>query len=362
MEIYLEVNGVEYRDWGALTVNLATNTVASTFSFSGYRTKENEKLFAPGIINNAIVWLDDGNGKKEELLTGLIMNTGLVSQKNESLETIHGISKPGILANVDYPKELYPLQYSGASLELICKRIANHYGLKLYIKGAAILEAKKTYESVECKPTEKIYNFLVRIAKERGITVAHDNEGKLMLYKYTNQLKADVRISDEESMIKMTLPANQQVMHNTCMAISDEGLDVEAGEDSESGEVTKVTVRSPFLYTDLKLNKTVTMKLEDPTADNLRSYASSELAKEARNFAISFEKDKWDFNGRIGRAGFYIDVNAPSLFLKEETKMVLETQTFTKTAKNPQMMTGTCVLPCVYTGVLPKSSPFKQIT
>lgn len=367
MEIYLKVGGVEYKDWGMLKISLATNTVASTFSFTGYRTKENEKLFAPGVITDATVWLKRGSDEPVLLMTGVIFNQGLVAQKAPSMETIHGISKCGILATVNYPEDLYPLQREGVTGTQICKEITNYYGLGLYIKGAAIDEANKIYEMVEPKTTETIYSFLVRIFKERGVTVAHDERGYLMLYKYTNESPAKSKIIDDDSMISMKLPTNQQVMHNTCMCVTDSGVENgDEGEGSESGSVDKATVKSPFLYDNRKLNKTVELKLEDPTYENLRRYAESELAKEARNLAISFEKDGWDFRGvetprAIARAGFYINVTAPSLYLKGETKMVLETQTFTKTAKNPQMMQGTCVLPCVYTGVLPKQSPFKQV-
>ena len=40
------------------------------------------------------------------------------------------------------------------------------------------------------------------------------------------------------------------------------------------------------------------------------------------------------------------------------TKMVIESMRFTKEPKSPEMLELTCVLPCVYTGILPLKSPF----
>lgn len=359
MRIYLEVDGQQFDQWSELTVVLRLNTVASTFSFTGDRTEANEHLFRPGVMHECIVWLDKDNGDREKLITGYICGKGLSSQRVKALETVSGYSRPGILNDGNMPKGLYPLQYNQANLREIAARICRYYDLELYVHPGAQADAEKRYEEVDCKPTEKIKDFLSRIAKDRGITVAHDNLGRLMLYKIVNITPARSQINEKrDPTLKISMSPTEQRLHNTCLAITDsEATDLSTGENSEVGAVEDAVVRSPFLKTDLKRNTTVVLKNIEATRENLYALAEAELAREARAFPIICSKEGWDFRNRIVRAGFYLKVEAESIFYKE-TKTVVETMTFTKKPKSPPMLEFTCVLPCVYTGKLPKESPF----
>jgi len=360
-------SGKIYPQWDEVRVTLMANSVASTFSFKTMITKENSHLFSPGSYTKCVVVMlqvdSGGNVQSEEvLITGYIVNPGISIQKVPGLNEIAGMSASGILNSARYPKDLYPLQYLNTSLTTIARELCNYYDIGLFVHGGATEAAAKLYETVECKPEETVYQFLTRIAKPRAITVAHDNRGYLMLILYSGITVASSEISQYDQIISMGMSPNMEKVHSSCLVINDND-DVSAveGENSEIRDLESIVVNSPFLPKGINIPTTVQIKTDDAEKGNvkLKKLGEIELSEEARNFPVTIKKEGWDFDKRQVRAGFYLDVEAPSIFLTE-TKMFIETQTFTQRAKGPKFMTLSCVLPCVYTKRLPKRSPFNK--
>lgn len=365
--IALKVAGKMYRKWSEVTVNLMANSVASSFSFKSVITKENSHLFAAGSYTECEVVMiettDEGSILSEEvLITGYIINPGISLQKVPVIDEIAGMSKSGILNKAKYPKELFPYQYNNTSLTTIAKRLCDFFGIGLYVHEGAASTAAKRYATVECKPEETVYQFLVRISRERGITVAHDNRGYLMLILYTGVTPASSSISQFDPVVNMGFSPNFENVHSSCLALNDaDDIAGPEGENTEIRNLETATVSSPFLPNKIKIPTTVKQTIDEEEKGNvkLRNLAEIELCEEARNFPVKINKEGWDFSGRQVRAGFYLDVEAPRIFLKR-TKMFVESQTFTQKAKGPEYMSLICVLPCVYTKKLPSQSPFNK--
>ena len=138
---------------------------------------------------------------------------------------------------------------------------------------------------------------------------------------------------------------------------ADVSPDIEEGDGFKQNLIQSHTEQSPFVKTKY-LPTTAVMKKGD--LGTIRDYAKTILAKEAAYMPVTISKEGWDFNGRIVRAGFFLEVEAPEI-LVEDTKFVVNSMSFTKDAKGVERLTATCILPCVYTGVLPSKSPYKNV-
>jgi prophage tail gpP-like protein len=356
--IVLKVNNKRYSKWNSIKIDTSLNTIASTFELVVEANEQTDELFSAARYIPCEIWnINEEKNINELLIRGKIINHGRSVQKQPKLSTITGYTLTGILATANYPTELYPLQFSNVSLNTIAKRITDHFGLKLFINEGAIDKVNEIYEEeIECKPEESCYAFLKRIADLKGVTVAHDNEGRLVLYRILNVTEASSRIKEGDNYITMEHIPDIQKIHSDCTAIKDvDLLEDGLGTEHKGKDVNQVRVYSPFL-----VNEKHPLVKVMPDAENrtLKEYAEQQLAEEARNLVITVKRPDFDFAGRIARAGFYIEIESDKL-LKENTKFLIERMTLTKEANQPEVMEFTCLLPCVYTKKLPSKNPFK---
>lgn len=356
--IELRAGGKKFSEWESVDINLRLNTVGSTFSLSGLFTKSTYNLFKYFGYENCEIWLvDKDNGKEEKLITGTIVNVTRISSKIPHLTQITGASLPYVLETVNFPPN-EPLQWENTNIKTIAKRVCQIFNLKLKIHEGAIDKCNEIFnKTIACKPGETIKAFLSRICETKGVTVAHDNEGNLFLYRILNTIPASSKITGNDYHFEMGVVANGQEMHSHVTAIKENTIKDDIEGDNFSLQNTTYTAKSPFIK-----NKYLPMtKVISKTDDfNVMESVDRIIAKEARNFPITCSKLGWTFNGRIVRSGFYLDLESEDLLIRE-TKFLVEEMTFTKEAGGQEQLSFTCLLPCVYTGKPPIKSPFKEV-
>lgn len=354
--IKLIAGGKEFIHWSNIDIKLNLNTVASTFTLTGLYDERTKFIFEPFSYIDCEVWIvDEDKGINEKLLTGVLLNPGILKKKTPNEISISGFTKTGILETVNMPKGI-SLQYQNTSIATVAKIITDSLGLTLKIHEGAAGAAAELFEEIECKASESLYNFLNKLCVQKGITVAHDNLGNLFLYRILNVIPASSKLSQDDYNIQLELAPNGQGMHSELTVYREEPMDDEPIGDNAKDEVpNELTISSPWLK-DQYLPMSRVMKEGDTST--MRVFGEKILCLEAKNFPIKVKKEGWDFEGRIVRNGFFFILDAPDLFI-EETKFVVESMRFTKAAKGPEMLEFTLLLPCVYTGKLPRKSPFK---
>ncbi len=349
--IEIRANNRVLKDFASVGVSLSLNTVASTFSFDGFLNMSDPRmraLFKPYTYSDCQVWYNDPENEiNERLITGTIISPGLQVQKQQQLSSLSGYSKTGIFEDVPIPPELFPLQTDGIGFDKITKRICDYFGVTLFIQNNAKADAAKPITLTKSSPGEKVKDYLSKIAEARNITVAHDNRGRLLLYKVLNIDPPKVKIDESNQTLKISCSPNGQGVHSSITVIRQSSTD-----DTNAG---KATVISPFIPLGIKRPLVRTMSVGENI--DTRNMAEAIAAREARNFPITIQKEGWTIQNQLIRAGFFIEVTAPSIFL-DTTKLVVENITFNSDPVNGRSMTIKAVLPCVYTGKLPSKSPF----
>ena len=349
--IVLKVNGREFKYFSNVNVDLAIDTIASSFNFSGFFNNEDEelrKIFKPLTYLACEIWfIDNDKNIREKLITGTIINVALSTQRQERLMGVSGYSKTGILEDVNMPLELYPLQFDGLGLDQIIKNITDYFGLQLKINENAKIDAAKPFEKVKAEPSEKIKGFISKIARQRNMTVTHDNFGRLLLYKILDVSPPKIRINEDDIKVtSVSVTPNGQGIHSSITVIKQSSTG-----DQNEGESTVI---SPFVKNQ---KRPLVKMLSNGENEDTNKAAKAIASSEAKNFPITIELEGWTFQDKIVRAGFYIELTAPSIFLSR-TKLVLQRVSFKDDPKKGKTQTLTAVLPCVYTGELPAKSPF----
>lgn len=353
LQLVLKIDNKEFTHFSNVDVNLELNSIASTFNFNGFfdiNDRILKKLFTPLSYLPCEVWaIDQENNVREKLITGTALSHQFAIQRTKQLTAVSGYSKTGVLEDSNIPIESYPLQYDGLGLDQIALKLCNQFNLQLFIFDNAKKDAAKPFELTKAEPTETIKDFLTNIARSRNITVAHDNLGRLLLYKVLAQVPPKIRLKEDDiGVISVSVTPNGQGMHSSVTVIKQSST-----ENQNEGQTT---VNSPFVPSGVKRPKVQFIRYGAQT--DTKEAATAIVCSEAKNFPITIELEGWTFNNKVVRAGFYIELTAPSIFI-QKTKLVLQSVNFKADPEKGKTMTLTAVLPCVYTGVLPAKSPFK---
>jgi len=349
--IELKVNGKDFKHFSGVDVNLGINTIASTFNFSGVFNIDDSTLkstFKPLSYNSCEIWIvDQDKGIREKIITGTILNPALSTQRKIKLTGLSGYSKTGVLEDSTIPQELYPLQFDGLGLDAITKKICDYFGIQLFIFDNAKADAAKVFEKTKAEPGETVKAFLSKIARDRNITISHDNLGRLLLYRILNQTPPKIKINENDFGVnRISFTPNAQAMHSSITVIKQAST-----KDQNEG---KATVESPFVK---GIKRPLTKMLSHGSGTDTVKAANAIASSEAKNLPITIELEGWTFQNKIVRAGFYIELTAPSIFI-QTTKLVLEKVNYKADPKKGKTLTLTAVLPCVYTGELPAKNPF----
>lgn len=351
--IVLRVNGKDLKQFSNVNVTLGIDTVASTFNFGLFfdgTDPEIREIVKPFSYADCQVWfIDEENNINQRLITGTILNPGLSSQRQPRLTSLSGYSKTGIFQDSNIPTELYPLQFDGIGLGDIAKKICDYFGISLLVFDNAKAAATQVFEKAKAQPSQTIKDFLSQLSRDRNITLSHDNLGRLLLYKIEAKIPAAIKIDEnDKKVISISMSPNAQAMHSSITVIRQSST-LDQNE-------AQTTVTSPFVK---GIKRPKVEMLQNGTGIDTEKRAKAIASAEAKNFPITIEIEGWTFENRIVRAGFYIQLTAPSIFLST-TKLILQTVTFKSDPKKGRTLTLIAVLPCVYTGELPSKSPFKK--
>lgn len=326
--IRLKLNGKWYENFSTINVQLNLNTIASTFSFTGFK-----EIFNILKYDSCEVYFDN-----EKIITGTVLNPAFKYEKKPTLIGISGYSKTGILEDCTYPPSLYPLQFDGLSLKQITQKLCTYYGLRLKVFPNAEKSANIPFEKVSASPTETIKAFLSKLCNQRGIVLAHDNFGRLLLYKVEAKVKPNLNLNINDALNASFTP-NAQGIHSEITGIR------QARENDDNTQ--QLTVKSPFIK---GINRPKVIEIED--GNELQEMVNKAVCVEAKAFGLNMT-----YEGHLNiRSGFYINLDAP--ILKKRTKFLIESVTF-NAIKSTKTTNLKLVMPCVYTGILPSQTPFK---
>jgi prophage tail gpP-like protein len=346
-----------------VNIHLVLNTIASTFKLTLYKNEANKDIFKPFAFPTIQIYMKEVNSKNL-LFTGFLTNIQMTKKKEITTSSISGYSKPGILQHSHIPVALYPLEYENTTLRTIAEKVTRHFNLGLFIKGAANAECDKKIEKIEFGKEEPIAQAISRYTKEFGVTLSHDERGRLMFYKYVNIDPAESVILNDDKIIEISVLYNGNDMCTEMYGISEaEQQKGRRGKKSLSDRLdyaNAVSVQTPYIKKinkkyPLKISRTITQIETD--SKELQRLINSEIAKDARNFTVTVKKYGWDFDGKFPRAGFYLTLESADIGF-EKTKMVIEEMKYTYDKNNNEVVEFSCVIVPVYSGILTKKTPY----
>ena len=167
------IDGTELTQTPPVVIHTAINTIARGASFEG--PIEQLDFIKPYQFNKVEIYFDNAI-----VLNGYISKVmpGILESKTKSVE-IHGNGQ--ILAQVNYPVSAYPRTFYKKSLKQLFTKFCDFFNLTFTIDSDATDLANKKFSKVEISPPEKISDFLIELANQKGLIVYGDANGGIVL-------------------------------------------------------------------------------------------------------------------------------------------------------------------------------------
>jgi prophage tail gpP-like protein len=347
-EVSLVIDDTPFKFWETVEIKLSLDNLADTFSLSGPFDFENPdflEIYKPYTDKEVALY-----AAGEKILTGRMIRPSTDNSSNSSRITVQGYSNPGLIANVNTAPTNWPIMINGLDLKEIAEKLVSPFEIDIVFDnvepGAKFTKADK----VRLEPDGKIGDFLITLAKQRGLILSADSEGQLVFHKVTSERAEVSIIAGEWPWISSGASYDGQNMFSDITAI---------GTNNKKGAGGSSTVNNPAL-SSASIPRHQVFKASDIAQGGLKDAANATLGRMlADSVKVSLScvgwhrpDDKlWKDNQKI------VFVSARDLLI-EEDEYITRNVTL---KKNPSSATVDIdlVFPEAYNGQIKSSFPWE---
>jgi prophage tail gpP-like protein len=343
-DIAIKIDGKKYTGFTGYDLDLSYDSF-DTFSFSAPYSEAMTKLrdaIVPFAFKSCEVYYDGVLVLKGTLLTP---DPELTDKSGEI--TLQGYPLCGALNDCMIPPTKYPLECMGINMKGIADAACEPYSIPVKFDG----DIGPDFTEVSIEPTDKIMDFLTRLAKQRNLLFTNTEKGELLFFT-ARQGKAAVSFSEGNPpllSIKPKFSPQEFYSHITGFTKTD------AEYPSYS-----YTLENKYL-----INKGI-LRHHSITVDDAENESDLENAVKAyagRMFAdcVSYEIEcdgHHNTDGERFKKGMTVCVSAPTAMITKETNFLCRNVKLSRTIEG-KTSTLSIVLPGSYTGELPEAFPWE---
>jgi len=342
-DISIVIDGLKFLGFTGYELNLNYDSFDS-FSFSApynILSQEVAEALAPFTFKDCEVYY---KGKLKLKGTLLTPDPEVTKDAREINLTVYPLC--GILNDCTIPLAQYPAEYSGLTLKEIAEPIGNAFGIKVVIDG----DPGPAFEKVSIEPTEKIFDFFVKLSKQRNFLIRNDESGRLVFFR-PKQDRVFASFEEGKSPLLSLKPKfKAQSFYSHIIGFS------KADADHESEQ---------FIYENKYLTKKGITRCNTIIADDADA-GSLEATVEAyagRMFAecVSYELESENHensDGDVFEKGMTVCVKAPGAMIRRETEFIARNISLKRTITG-KTATLSLVLPGSYTDEIPEVLPWE---
>ena len=181
-------------------------------------------------------------------LTGNVVNVLPATGTNKRILKISGYSTCGVMNDCMLPTSAYPPVFQTTTFFDICQAVASAFNIKVFDAVGDNIP----FEEVDIKPTDKVYLFLSKLAKKRGVLLTSDVEGNLIIQRTTDEKAEFTFVEGEPDITGITADYKGQKGFTTYTGLLD-ASDTISGIGDDSAEVVNeflqsVAVQRPFVF------------------------------------------------------------------------------------------------------------------
>jgi len=339
------VNGKKFTGFTGCTLVRSVFGV-DAFSFSSVWDSERQDLrnaFRPFAYAPCEVYFSN-----ELIFKGRILTPAPAVQPDAQTLNVQGYPLCGVLVDSTLPPSLFPAEYSGLNLKQIAETVCQPFGISVTVKG----DLGAAFDKVEAELKDKVWDFLEKLAEQRGMYMTNLPDGNLLIYK------------PETEAVSMTF-AQGEVPFVSCDPI----FDAQSMYSHITG-YTKTTNKAPsakWTYENkLLIDKGVLRcyadviddAVEGTLEDSVKAMAGRMFGKCVKyKLTVSGYRDK---DGKLYRENMAVSVKAPGAEIYKDTKLLVDEVTLRRDDSSGMTAEFSLVLPGSRDGNLPEGFPWEE--
>ena len=343
-DVSIVISGQKFTGFTAYTIDLAYDTF-DTFSFSAPydpSIKELRDVITPFAFNPCEVYYNDALFFKGTLLTP----DPELSDKASEI-TLQGYPLCGAINDCMVPPTKYPLQCNGITMKGIADAACEPYSIPVVFDG----EAGPEFTEVSIEPTDKILDFLSRLAKQRNLLITNNEKGQIVFFNPKSTKAAVSFVEGRLPLISIKPKFNAQDFYSHITGFGK--------TDAEYPSMSYTFENKYLINKGIMRHHSFTAEDSETISDlenTVKAYAGRMFA-DCVNFELTCENHVNE-NNEVFYKGMGVCVSAPSAMITKETTFIARNVKLKRTTEG-KTSELTLVLPGSYTGEIPEALPWE---
>jgi prophage tail gpP-like protein len=347
-EVVITIGKQTWYFWTDVTIKRSFDSIADSFSlsapwFPGY--DEYKFSFIPFKYTKVAIYI---GGTK--IMTGLMLIIKTNTSPDSKIFTMEGYSYAGVIADVMVSTSAWPVHIRGLNLKQIAEKIVSPFSLKVVFNddpGPAFTGNEKQL----IDPEEKIGDYLIKLARQRGFVIGSDPNGDMLFRKTTSESATVTIIEGQPPYLGSNAEYNGQKRYSSVTAV---------GTAPRRGAGQIATVDDPELKKN-GVNRPFVFKASDTNSGNLKNAATAQLGRQIAdsikvnlNLKGFYRPDKF-----LWRDNEMLVYNSPGDMIYEDTEFLIRNVVYEKQADRTKTNLE-LVLPESYSGNVRSEFPWPQ--
>lgn len=339
--IKIKIKGVEFKAWSTINVQRnfdSVDTLSVSYPFDP-KNQQLKEIFKPLSYNVGEVYYGD-----KLVFKGLLLDVVSRSDANQTSEEATFYALSGNLIDCTFPGSLTTLQYDNQTIKTIFNQIADQFGLNIYFAA----DGGGSFDRVACSPDQKVFDFMVDLAKQRGLVISSLADGGILVRKgkTSGSLVATLK-EGQPPIISITNDSDARSYYSELTTVT------------TGRQKTNINGKYTTKNNRLSLLRPLTQISRDTDTGSIKD-ASEGLAGRMYANAIKYQVEipSWiNSLKKIYETNTFVNITAPSVRIYNEYKfMIMKVDLFADADK--EITSLKCVLPTAFTNKAPSSFPW----
>ena len=345
-EIAILIDGEPFKLWTDASINFSFDSIGDEFSLSTPWRPDIEryrKVFKPYTYRECAIYIGG-----DKILTGEVVTPGTRNGKDSSILSISGYSLPGRLATVNASPTTWPLEFSGLNLFEIAADLAEPFGILVIGEGDPGAKFSKE-DKVTMEADQKIYDFLIGLARQRGFVLSSDFNGNMLIRKTTEESSGVAIRHGIYPWLGSDAAFDGNARFSDVTAIS---------TNNKKGAGKKITITDPELKNN-GIIRPLVYKASDVSSGGLGEAATARMGRDiAKSFSLGFSVAGWhNTDNVLYRDNQLIFYQSDYDMIYNETEFLIRNANLTKKSNSTETSL-TLVFPECYNGKIRGGYPW----
>jgi len=349
-EVAAHIDSKKFVGWESVDINLQLDSFSSVdftapFEADNPAFRNTFRPFAFDPFKLRIKHDDQfGRSRNDLVFDGTVVGIHPNDDPAKSTVAVSAYAKPGVMADCTMPGQSVPLEFKKLGLQAIALRLAEPFGVEVQFDASE----GTPFPQVKLKVTDKPYEFLSKLARQRNLILSNTPEGKLLCTKSVEPGNPVAKLTGGQSpvgSIKASFDPQQWFAELTGFVAKKKGK-----------RAAKHTERNPFLDAIVRPHS---FKLEDVEPGDAPEAVRAKLSRMFSTTASwQVPVSTWrDPQGELWQPNTTIVVEAPNAMIYRPYEFLIRGVALHQDSEREDAVLSV-VMPGAFSGEAPETLPW----